>query len=235
MKKLVILQSNYIPWKGYFDILHDADMFLFYDEVQFTTRDWRNRNKVYSKQGLSKWLTVPCGNDRDRRIDEVKINNDLPWNQDHWNAISNAYAKAPHFHEYKDFFQHVYFEMKWEYLSHLNQFLIKHISKEFLGVKTEFASSTEYDSTGKSSDKILSLCKSVGCEEYISGPAAKSYMDEAAFSAEGINVAWKDYSGYPEYSQAREPFENAVSIVDLLMNTGKDAPYYIWGWREVLK
>ena len=232
MTKLVILQSNYIPWKGYFDIIHDADIFLFYDEVQFTTRDWRNRNKVYAKQGLSHWLTVPCGSDTNRRINEVKISNNICWTMDHWNAIVNAYAKAPHFHEYKSFFEHIYFDLKWEYLSDLNQFLIKHISAEFLGINTKFSSSSDYNSTGKASDKILSLCKAVGCEQYISGPAAKSYLDESSFSDAGINVVWKDYSGYPEYQQAREPFEHAVSIVDLLMNTGKDAPYYIWGWRE---
>lgn len=231
MRKVAVLQSNYLPWKGYFDIIHDVDSFIFYDEVQYTKNDWRNRNKIYSPQGIS-WLTLPCGYDINRNIYEVKIKHELNWATDHWNYIKNAYAKASYFSKYRSFFEYVYLELKWEYLSELNHFLIKHIASECLGINTRFADSRDYVSVGNKSDKLLSLLLSIGCNEYVSGPAAKDYLDEALFNEKGIRVIWKDYSGYPEYKQMRLPFENNVSIVDLLMNTGDNAPYYIWGWRE---
>jgi len=231
MKTVAVLQSNYLPWKGYFDIIHDVDLFVFYDDVQYTRRDWRNRNKIYSKQGLS-WLTLPCSSDFKQNICEVKINNEFGWPLKHWNQIKSAYSKAPFFKKYQPFFEQVYFEQKWEYLSGLNQFLIKYIAATFFKIDTEFANSNDYSLTGKGSERLLSLLLSIGCDEYVSGPAAKSYLDETAFQENGIRIIWKDYSGYPEYPQMRLPFENNVSIIDLLMNTGEEAPNYIWGWRE---
>lgn len=231
MKTVAVLQSNYIPWKGYFDIIHDVDLFVFYDEVQYTTFDWRNRNLIYTLNGL-KWLTLPCGRNRNRKISDVKMNADIKWQDDHFSKICAAYGKAPYFIKYKSFLEHVYMERNWEYLSELNQFLTKYIASELLGIKTTFADSRDYESFGVKSEKMLSLVKSTGCKGYLSGPAARDYLDEEAFTDNGIKVLWKDYSGYPEYQQVRKPFENNVSILDLLVNTGDAAPYYIWGWRE---
>jgi len=232
MSKVAVLQSNYIPWKGYFDIINDVDLFIFYDEVQYTKNDWRNRNRLYMEDGKTPWLTVSCGKGIHRMIEEVKINNDTNWAKKHWDTISQAYSRAPHFSKYKAFFENVYLEQKWENLSKLNQYIITHISNDFLHMETEFASSRDYASTGQKSEKLLSLLLLANCSEYISGPAAKSYLDESAFNEKGIQVVWKDYSGYPEYQQRATPFEPNVSIIDILMNVGEVAPYYIWGWRE---
>ncbi len=230
-KRVAVLQSNYIPWKGYFDIIHDVELFVFYDEVQYTKNDWRNRNVIYTESGL-KWITLPCGYDLKRKIIDVRIKTEVDWQNDHLKRLCTCYAKAPYFFKYKPFFEHAYLERKWEYLSELNKFLIKHISTEYLGIKTEFADSRDYDSCGHKSEKLLSLLLSAGCGEYLSGPAARDYLDEDAFISKGIKVLWKDYSGYPKYRQLHEPFEHGVSVIDLLFNTGPDAPYYIWGWRE---
>ena len=230
METVAVLQSNYIPWRGYFDIIHDVDLFVFYDEVQYTTFDWRNRNIIYTANG-PKWLTLPCGHDRNRIISEVKMNPEINWQKDHFNKLCAAYSKAPYYSKYKPFFEHVYLELTWEFLTELNQYLIKHIASELLGIKTVFANSIEYKSHGQKSDKMLSLVISTGYKRYLSGPAAKGYLNEAAFNSEGIEVIWKNYSGYPEYRQTREPFEGKVSILDLLVNTGDEASYYIWGWR----
>ncbi|MCL2014708.1 MAG: WbqC family protein [Defluviitaleaceae bacterium] len=232
MKKLAIIQSNYLPWRGYFDIIHDVDLFLFYDEVQYTNREFRHRNVIYTNQGLQ-WLTLPGGrHTRDFKISEVQLNNATNWQQEHFNKITNAYRKAPFFAKYKPFFEHIYMERRWQYLSELNQFLTKHIATEFLGIKTAFANSTDYPSHGQKGEKLLSLIKSAGYAHYLSGPAAKDYLDEAEFAANGVSVYWKDYSGYPEYPQVKPPFEPQVSIIDLLVHTGDDAPQYIWGWRD---
>lgn len=230
MKKVAILQSNYIPWKGYFDIIHDVDLFIFYDEVQYTRCDWRNRNKIYTSDGL-KWLSIPVAGNRDMAIDEVRVA-DKKWQKNHFSSIQANYARAPYWKEYKDFFEHVYLEMEWEYLYQINRFLIETISREFLGIKTEFADCRNFSSKGQKHEKLLNLAISAGAEYYLSGPAAKDYIIEEDYKKSGIQLAWKDYSGYPEYKQLHEPFEHAVSIIDLLFNTGKDAPYYIWDWRK---
>jgi hypothetical protein len=219
-----------LPWKGYFDIIHDVDLFVFYDEVQYTKNDWRNRNLVYGKGGLE-WLTLPCGYNIKRRIEDVKLNNKLGWNTKHFEQISRVYKNAAYYNEYMSFLEHIYLECEWEYLSELNQYTITKIASEFLGIHTKFAKSTDFTSVGSKSVKLLSILLSIGCDEYVSGSTAKGYIDEIAFAEKGITIIWKDYSGYPEYKQMRLPFENSVSIIDLLMNTGEDAPYYIWGWR----
>jgi len=230
MKKVAIIQSNYIPWKGYFDIIHDVDLFIFYDDVQYTKNDWRNRNKVKTAQGIC-WLTIPVGHREDRLIHEVEIV-DGSWNRKHWETIKQSYSKSAYFKQYQNFFEYVYLKAKWTNLSELNQYLVKTISKDFLDIKTDFKDSREYHAEGHKLDRLIDLLIKAEAESYISGPAAKDYIEKNAFRQAGIELIFKDYSGYPEYSQLFPPFEHAVSILDLLFNCGPAAPDYIWGWRE---
>jgi len=232
MKTVAILQSNYLPWKGYFDIIHDVDLFIFYDDVQYTKNDWRNRNKVKGMSG-SQWLTIPVGTDLKRLVCEVELKDSLQWAQKHWKTIQHLYQKTPYFHLYKDFFHEVYHN-KWTNLSQLNQFLIKHISTEFLGIKTEFIDSRSYKTTGEKLDRLIDLLQKVKADTYVTGPAARNYIDESRFEKTGIKLIYKNYAGYPEYPQLYPPFDHYVSIIDLLFNCGPDAPYYIWGWREAV-
>jgi len=229
MKQVAVLQSNYIPWKGYFDIIHSVDRFIFYDDVQFTKNDWRNRNRIKTQQGLQ-WLTIPVGTALNRRIQDVEIP-DERWQRKHWKSLCQAYGKAPHFESFRRFFEHVYCERTWTNLAEWNRFLIQHIAREFLGIETEFQLSSEYALDGRKSDRLLDLVRQAGAEVYVSGPSAKSYLDEAAFAESSIKVEYFDYAGYPEYPQFHPPFVHEVSILDLLFHTGADAPYYIWGWR----
>ncbi|MFC4303413.1 WbqC family protein [Cohnella boryungensis] len=229
MKKVAVIQSNYIPWKGYFDIIHDVDLFIFYDDVQYTKNDWRNRNRVKSNQG-TQWITVPIGSHNSQLINEVEISNKL-WAKKHFNTLKMNYSKTPYFHRYLAFLEHVYLEREWCYLSELNQYLIKIISKEFLGIETLFADSREYSASGVSLDRLIDLLKQVQADTYISGPAANSYIKSESFFEAGIELVYKDYSGYPEYPQLNPPFDHYVSIMDLLFHTGPDAAYFIWGWR----
>lgn len=231
MSRVAISQSNYIPWKGYFDLIHDVDLFVFYDDVQYTVRDWRSRNVIKTPNGLL-WLSVPVGANRNRLINEVTIVSH-EWQQAHWKTISQNYKKAQYFGLYKDFFEETYLNCKWESLSKLNQFLIEHIAKEYLQIKTKFANSTEFPRDGEKQAAILSLLKSTGASSYVSGPAAKAYIEPEAFQKIGIDLIWKEYSGYQEYFQFNPPFRHDVSILDLLFHAGPDAPYYIWGWREI--
>jgi len=229
MKKVAIIQSNYIPWKGYFDIINDADQFIFYDDVQFTKNDWRNRNKIKTANGLT-WLTIPVGKRLDRLICEVELVDD-GWRRKHWNTIQQAYSRAPYFNTYRDFFGYVYQDAQWSNLSELNHFLIKHISQEFLGIKTEMIDSRQFQAKGEKLYRLIDLLKKVDASLYISGPSAKAYIDDREFLKAGIELVYKDYSGYPEYLQLYPPFEHGVSILDLLFNCGSSSSDFIWGWR----
>ncbi|ABB73593.1 WbqC-like protein family protein [Nitrosospira multiformis ATCC 25196] len=227
--KVAILQSNYIPWKGYFDLIHDVDLFIFYDDVQYTLRDWRNRNRIKTPRGVD-WLTVPTNGTRQHLICEVEFT-DPRWQSKHWETLRHNYGKTPYFERYRPFFEDVYLGRRWDHLSQLNQYLIEQISHQFLGITTIFADSRRYRATGEKQARIVDLLTKAAASLYVSGPAARSYIDEAHFSRIGIELVWKDYGGYPEYPQSHPPFEHAVTILDLLFHTGPEAPYYIWGWR----
>jgi hypothetical protein len=233
MKKVAVIQSNYLPWKGYFDIIHDVDLFVFLDDVQYTVRDWRNRNLIKTPDGLH-WLTVPVGCNRDRLIHEVQILDDN-WEKCHWELIRQNYSKAPYFKTFKDRFEHIYMDMKWTNLSELNQYLVKGISRDLLGIRTEFEDSREFNAQGHKLDKLLDLLVKTGADYYLSGPSARDYIDANRLAETGMALHYKDYSGYPEYRQLYPPFEHGVTILDLLFNCGPDAPFFIWGWRDVEK
>ena len=229
-RTVAVLQSNYIPWKGYFDLIHDVDLFVFYDDVQFTKSDWRHRNRVKAANG-SQWLSVPVGQRHDRLLCEVELTSET-WQRKHWQTLLMNYGKCPHFERYREYFEHVYLGTVWRNLSEMNQSLARHISVEFLGIATEFVDSRKYQSIGNKLDRLLHLLGQTGATRYVSGPAAKGYVVPDQFSQAGIELVWKDYDGYPRYPQRFPPFEHGVSIVDLLFNVGPDAPHYIWGWRR---
>ena len=203
-------------------------MFVFYDDVQYTVNDWRNRNRVKTANGTV-WLTVPVGNQNDRRICDVEIR-DRAWARKHWMTLEQAYRKAPGFARYHDFFKSAY-GREWTSLSALNQTLIRAIATEFLGIATEIRDVRDYQVEGSGSDRLLGLLKQLGATDYISGPAARAYLDQPAYLREGICVHWKDYSTYPEYPQLHGAYDPHVSIVDVLMNCDDRASDVIWGYR----
>ncbi|MGA7179638.1 MAG: WbqC family protein [Thiobacillaceae bacterium] len=233
MKTVAVLQSNYIPWKGYFDIIRDVDLFIFYDDVQYTKGDWRNRNKIKTPRG-TEWLSVPTKGSLDDLIHEVKLT-DPKWQENHWKTIKHFYGKAPFFTHYRTLLEESYLSRSWTHLSVLNQHLIQLVSNEMLGITTEFADSRIYAAAGTKQDRLIDLLMKSDAMRYVSGPAAKDYIEPSRFADAGIELVWKDYSGYPEYPQRFPPFEHGVSILDLLFNVGPDAPWYIWGWRDSQK
>ncbi len=229
-RTVAVIQSNYIPWKGYFDIINDADLFVFYDDVQYTKNDWRNRNLIKTPAGVE-WITIPVGKDEHRLICEVQIRDDS-WARRHWTTLQRHYHDAPHFNRYKPFFEDVYLGRKWDNLSTLNQYLTKVIAREFLGISTEFVDSRVFRPQGCRLGRLLDLLERVCATSYISGPSAKAYIDPQIFAERQIELRWKDYSDYPEYFQLYPPFVHQVTILDLLFNVGADASWYIWGHRR---
>lgn len=228
MTSVAVLQSNYIPWKGYFDIINDVDLFVFYDDVQFTKNDWRNRNKIMTANGPA-WISIPVGQKISRNICDVEIS-DSSWQRSHWDKLRGSYSKAPHFKTYQTFFEEFYLGKTWTSLSDLNHHLIKEISR-MLDINVQFDDSRRFGLEGQAQERLLKLLEQVGATSYVSGPAGRNYIEVEQFSSRGIELIYKDYSGYPEYQQMHSPFSHAVSIVDLLFNCGPDSPQKIWGWR----
>lgn len=228
--KVVINQSNYLPWKGYFDLINDADLFVFHDDLQYTKNDWRNRNTIKTRQGL-KWLTIPVGTDEHRLINEVRLPEDRSWVNRHWRLIEENYQAAPYFERYASVLRDILFDPAWTRLSELNQFLTVTVAREFLGIRTKFIDSSQFRLRSHKQERVLDLLRAVGATHYVSGPAARNYLDAEKFREAGIDLTWKDYSGYPEYSQFHPPFIHALSILDLLFQSGPAAADLIWGWR----
>lgn len=231
MRKIAILQSNYLPWKGVFDIIHQVDTFVFLEDVQYTEHDWRNRNIIKTKEG-EKWITIPVKNSNrgGQLIIEAEIDNRSNWQRKHFNSFQMNYGRAPFFKKYKWILEDLYLCRKWDKLSEINIHFIKLIAKE-LGINTEFVMSTDLNVSGKKDDKIINICKILNASSYLSGPSAKNYIDPNKFQKEEIELEYIKYQ-YPKYKQLYEPFNHYVTILDLIFNCGPDAPYYIWGWRE---
>jgi hypothetical protein len=226
MKKVAILQSNYIPWKGYFDLIRSVDEFILYDEMQYTRRDWRNRNKIKTPQG-AQWLTIAVENKGKylQKISETLVS-DESWQKRHWDSIYYNYAKAKHFKEYADVFNDLYKSTTTRYLSEINFQFIQVVCK-VLGITTKISWSKDYELKDGKTERLVDLCKQSGATEYISGPAAKDYIKPEFFSEAGIKLSYVDYSNYLEYPQLFPPFDHYVSVLDLLFNAGPDSLKYM--------
>ncbi len=226
MKKVAILQSNYIPWKGYFDMINMVDEFILFDDMQYTRRDWRNRNKIKTAKGPT-WISIPVEvkGKYFQKICETQIS-DTKWGIDHWEKIRHNYARAPYFKDYKDRFEYLFLENKEELLSQINYQFITTIN-EILGIDTKISWSMDYGVIEGKTERLVGLCEKAGASEYLSGPAAKDYIVKELFDEKNIKLSWMEYSGYPEYHQLFPPFEHGVTILDLIFNTGKDAISYM--------
>lgn len=222
--KVAVIQSNYIPWKGYFDLISECDTLIIYDDVQFTKNDWRNRNQIKTPSGLQ-WLSVPVGTNLNRKINEVKIL-DSVWQKKHWKSIYLNYKKMPGFSVYKDFFEDFYLQKEWKNLSAMNEYLINNLLS-FLGVKVLVERSEAYSLVGQKEDRLLDLLLKVKASAYYTGPAGLNYINKENFKAHGINLEVKNYGPYPRYIQPHGAFVNQVSIVDTLLCCGNEAKEYI--------
>lgn len=225
-KKVAIVQSNYIPWKGYFDLIAAVDEFIIFDDMQYTRRDWRNRNLIKTPKGLQ-WLTVPVkvkGNYH-QPIKDIEIDN-LEWQKKHWQALEYNYKKAPFFKEVEQLIAPFYLEKKHSNLSELNQAFIRAIC-EYLNIKTEVSSSADYQLAEGKTERLVDLCRQAKAVEYISGPAAKDYLNEDTFKLNDLTLTWFSYSGYESYPQLWGEFNHGVTILDLLFNCGDHAAKYM--------
>lgn len=226
MKKILISQSNYIPWKGYFDSISLVDCFVIYDTMQFTKRDWRNRNYIKTNEGL-KLLSIPVlvKGKFYQKINETQIANPN-WYKEHWEIIAYHYKKRPFFKEISPLVKEWYFGATSIFLTEINVHFLKNISK-FLDIKTEFVDSREFKYVEDRNQRLVDIVTTLGGNKYYSGPAAKSYIDLSIFNKSGIEVEFLTYDNYPNYDQQGTQFEHGVSIIDLIFNVGIDAKKYL--------
>jgi hypothetical protein len=225
-KTIGILQSNYIPWKGYFDLIHSVDEFILYDDAQFTQRDWRNRNRIKTRDGL-KWLTIPVETKGKfhQKIKDTRIS-DRGWARNHWDLIVANYSKAKYFKDYQGLFEELYINCDEEYLSQINFHFIEEINRT-LDIETRISWSSDYHLIEGKTERLVSLCQQAGATKFLLGPAAQVYLDETLFQQENIEVKWMDYSDYPEYRQLFPPFDHSVTILDLIFNEGPNAKNFM--------
>jgi len=227
--KCVLLQPSYLPWRGYFHLIQQADVFVFYDDVQYDKHGWRNRNRITGPHG-SQWLSIPVmskGNtEQQLLIQDVQIRNDQKWSRKQWKTIEQTYRKAPFFEQTAAVLS-PFFDSPPTQLADLTIDLTRALCAALGITDTKFARSSELGITGDKTERIVSITKHFEADSYLSGPSARDYLDETLFKAAGINVEWMAYD-YRPYPQLHEPFDPQLSVIDLMMMTGPDAPQYIW-------
>lgn len=225
---VVILQPSYIPWRGYFDQIRQADLFIFYDDVQYDKHGWRNRNQIKTAQG-KQWLTIPVhskGATEGMLIKDIRIDWSKPWSRNHLKALTFAYQKAPHFKAFLPLLQ-TFYDRRDECLADFTIETSILLSRELGIASTQFLRSSAIPGmTGVKTDRLIQLLKHVGATHYISGPAAREYLEPEKFDAAGISFEYMNYN-YPEYPQLYPPFDPYVTILDLLFMTGRDAIDYL--------
>lgn len=224
-RRVAIVQSSYIPWRGYFSLIAACDTFIFLDSVQFTKRDWRSRNRLRTANA-NVWLSIPLIQRGFylAAIDEMTVSDPL-WADAHWRRIEDAYRKAPAFQEAAPVIKEAYASVAdLDRLSAINIALVRSLCAA-LAIDTGLMRDTElFPRTDlvamDATDRLVELCRASRASHYLSGPAARSYLDEERFRAAGIQIEWADYSGLRPYPQLHGGFDPQVSIVDTVLNLG---------------
>jgi len=225
---VVILQPSYIPWRGYFDEIRRADLFVFYDDVQYDKRGWRNRNQIKTPRG-KQWLTIPVfsrgAQTEHIPIDQIRIVWENPWNSDHLKSLQYAYGKTPHFETYLPLLEQFY-NRRDEFLPDFTIDFTIALARALGNERTRFMRSSELDGIdGQKTDRLVQILKRVNANHYISGPSARDYIEAEKFAAANITLEYMEYD-YPEYPQLYPPYDPFVSILDLLFMVSPDAGKY---------
>lgn len=219
MTTIAIVQSSYIPWKGYFELMARSDVFVLYDCVQYTARDWRNRNRIKTAQGLH-WLTVPVVHEsqKQRIADTMVAEGD--WARVHWESLRHHYAQSAHFGVFADRVERLYATCRFQRLTEVNRHFLEGINA-MLGIATPlYVQEAHVGQDDSPSGRLLAICRAHGATRYLSGPKAKAYLDVGLFEKAGVAVEWMAYD-YPEYPQLHGAFEHGVTMLDMLFNTGE--------------
>ena len=225
---VVILQPSYIPWRGYFDQIRRADLFIFYDDVQYDKHGWRNRNQIKTAQGRQ-WLTIPVhskGVTDGTPIKDVRIDWSKPWTKNHLKALTISYNRSPHFKGYLPLLEE-FFSRRDEFLADFTIETTIALTRGLGFTATRFMRSSELTGIdGQKTDRLIQILQQVGAKHYISGPSARDYIEQEKFDAAGITLEYMQYN-YPEYPQLHPPYDPYVTVLDLMFMVGSEAGAYI--------
>jgi len=217
---VAVHQPQYLPWLGYFDKIDRADIFVFLDNVQFKKNEWQNRNRIKTARGWQ-WLTVPVKYRYPMLICEVEINNSSRWQHKQAQAIKTNYGRALHYHYLDDFFEEL-FKRSWELISQLNQFVVRRLA-EILGINTPiFVASELGDFPQDPDERLIAITSYLGADTYLAGSGGREYMNTSKFAESGVELVFQDYL-HPVYSQVFGEFEPYMSIIDLILNNGRNS------------
>ena len=222
---LVVLQPAYLPWIGFFDQLRRADVFVYYDDVQYDKHGWRNRNRIKTQAGPL-WLTVPVRHGGSPRIIDVEIDGRTPWARKHVASVQQAYARAPFLARYLPALDEL-LHRRWERLVDLD-IACAGLMAGWFGLRTRIERASALGIGGDRSERLVNICRHFGATRYVSGDAAQAYLDVAAFERNGIAVEWQQYP-HPTYPQLHGTFIPFLSAVDVLLNCGDEAPLIAFG------
>lgn len=222
MTVLSINQPAYLPWLGYFSRIMKSDIHVVLDHVQFEKNSFTNRNKILSKQEPL-WLTIPVltkGLTDELWINKLNIDQRIPWRNKHWKTIEQAYSKKKFWKDIRDHLFNFYsgggdnFNMA---LKESTQTFL-----DYLEIDTPIVYSSEMNLIGKKNDLVLEICHKFMAKTYISGALGRDYLDQRSFEENNIRLVFDDYL-HPEYDQGRIGFVPFMSILDLIVNCGKDS------------
>lgn len=220
--RIAILQPGYLPWLGAFEQMAHVDRFVYYNDVQYTKGDWRNRNRIKT-QGGAAWLTVPVKKStHDTLISQIQIAWQEPWNEKHLRKIEAAYRKAPYFEPFFGSLAAV-LRQRHELLQDLNR-AVTAVCARFLEIDTptSWSSDLQLCESGKN-ERLLEICQAFGADLLYDGAAAAAFIDLGFFTRRGVQVVFQGYQ-HPTYRQQWGAFISHLSAIDLIMNAGPDAP-----------
>ncbi|HEY0197180.1 MAG TPA: WbqC family protein [Rhodanobacter sp.] len=234
--KIVISQSMYFPWVGLLEQIRLADVFVHYDDVQFT-RGFYNRVQVKSSRG-SHWLTVPIrAHGRETNIDQVLVDSSRDWREEHRNMLTQCYRSTPYFKDMMDVFDEAH-SAHVTSLGDVSRNSILSLARYFdIDHGRHFVTSSSLDTPGRSSERLLEICRKLHASIYVTGQGAQNYLDHELFESNGINVEYMNYRKM-SYPQVHGNFTPYVSGLDLVANCGRDGTKYICSetisWKEII-
>ncbi len=221
--RIAIMQPTYLPWLGYFNLMAQADVFVFLDDVAFSRQSWQQRNRIIQGERLL-WLTVPVltSGRFSQSIDEVEVQDNLPWRRKHLASISAAYGRAPFGAEVVSLVSDV-LEMKHLQLVQINIALIERIA-ELLEISCSVRLASTLGYKGERSDRLLAMCRTLNGTAYLCPAGAEDYLKkDGTFEDAAFPVRIQRFTPAPYRSSAALQDGLFPSIIDALAWIGPQA------------
>lgn len=235
MKRAAILQPGYLPWLGLLEQMSKADVFVFLDDVQYTKNDWRNRNRIKTRDGCQ-WLTVPVSYQFGQEIRAVRVNNSTPWARKHLQALQTWYGKSQYYAQYSDELAGI-LKARHDLLAELDIELTLWLRRQ-LGIVTPCTRASELKVHCDDRQlRLIQICKTLGCNSFYEGKSGRNYIDSTMFEREGIAIEFQEYT-HPYYRQLWSPeqgFISHLSAIDLLFNHGPGSLAILTGKENVVR